>query len=216
MVVNLSDKPGIIHQYLAEIRDVSVQNDRLRFRHNLQRIAEVAGIEISHLLPWKKETITTPLAKATVSVLEEQPLIANILRAGLPMHQGLLHIFDHADSAFISAYRKHDKQGKFIIELEYVSCPSIHDRMLIVADPMLATGSSIALTIKALKRLGEPRSLHIVCAIAAEVGIAKVESELPEATIWAGAIDPELNDKAYIVPGLGDAGDLAYGQKIQS
>lgn len=216
MVINLSDKPGIIRQYIAEIRDVTIQRDRLRFRHNLERIAEIAGYELSRYLPWVTKRIETPLAETTVSVLEEQPLIANILRAGLTMHRGLLRVFDHADNAFISAYRKHDKDGNFVIELEYLSCPDINDRILVIADPMLATGSSMVLTLKALKRLGEPKALHIVSAIAAQEGIDHVSNALPEATIWTGAIDPKLNSKAYIVPGLGDAGDLAYGEKMQA
>lgn len=216
MVHNLSESASIIHQYVAELRDITVQNDRMRFRRNLERIAAIAGYEISKHLPWKKKNIQTPLANMTTSVLAEQPLIANILRAGLPMHNGLLEVFDQADNAFISAYRKHDAGGNFVIELEYLSCPPIDNRILILADPMLATGSSMALTIKALQRIGQPKAIHIVCAIASEAGISKIQHELPDAHIWAGAIDEALNDKAYIVPGLGDAGDLAFGVKMQS
>lgn len=216
MVHNLSEGPSLIHQYVAELRDISIQGDRMRFRKNLERIATLAGYEISKHLPWTRKRIQTPLTSTEVTVLAEQPLIANILRAGMPMHQGLLGVFDQADNAFISAYRKHDAAGNFVIELEYLSCPPIEDRILILADPMLATGSSMALTIKALQRIGRPRSIHMVCAIASEVGIAKMQHEIPEAHIWAGAIDAELNDKSYIVPGLGDAGDLAFGAKMQS
>lgn len=214
-VHNLSDNPSLVHQYVAELRDISIQGDRMRFRRNLERIAEIAAYEISKYLPWTTKRIQTPLATTEANVLEEQPLIANILRAGMPMHQGLLNYFDKADSAFISAYRKHDRNGHFVIELEYVSCPDINDRILIVADPMLATGSSMALTLKALSRIGRPKEIHIVSAIGTDVGIAKVRHELPKANLWLGAVDPGLNDKSYIVPGLGDAGDLAFGPKIQ-
>lgn len=216
MVINLSETPSLVSQYLAEIRDITVQGHRMRFRRNLERLAEIAAYHISQKLEWEERIIHTPMDSTKVRVLKEQPLIANILRAGLPMHQGLLNYFDKADSAFISAYRKHNEQGEFIIELEYLSSPSIDGRVLIVADPMLATGASMALTLKALKKLGQPKKVHIVCAISSVVGIDKVLSELPEVTIWTGDIDEKLNDKAYIVPGLGDAGDLAFGNKMQS
>ncbi len=216
MVHNLSEGPSLIQQYVAELRDISVQGDRMRFRRNLERIAAIAGYEISKYLPYTSKRIQTPLTSTEAHVMAEQPLIANILRAGMPMHTGLLEVFDQADNAFISAYRKHDDAGNFVIELEYLSCPPIEDRILIIADPMLATGSSMALTIKALQRIGTPKAIHLVCAIASQVGIEKMEHEVPEAHIWAGAIDPELNDKSYIVPGLGDAGDLAFGAKMQS
>lgn len=216
MVTNLSEGHSLIHEYVAELRDVSIQTDRMRFRRNLERIAEIAGYEISKVLPYKEKRIQTPLATTMVNVLEEQPLIANILRAGVPMHQGLLNYFDKADNAFVSAYRKHDKDGNFVIELEYISCPPIRDRILILADPMLATGASMALTLKALFRMGLPKQIHIVSAIATPAGIDKVLEEIPNAHIWTGAIDQELNDKSYIVPGLGDAGDLAFGTKMQS
>jgi uracil phosphoribosyltransferase len=201
---------------MAELRDISIQGDRMRFRRNLERIAEVAGYEISKVLEWKEQRIQTPLATASVRVLAHQPLVCNILRAGLPMHQGLLNVFDKADNAFVSAYRKHDEKGNFIIELEYLSCPELKGRILILADPMLATGSSMALTLKALFRLGHPAEIHVVTAIATITGIEKVLDEIPTANIWAGDMDSELNDKAYIVPGLGDAGDLAFGSKIQN
>jgi uracil phosphoribosyltransferase len=215
MITNLSEGNSLVHDYVAELRDVSVQTDRMRFRRNLERIAEIAGYEISKVLPYREKRIQTPLTDTVVRVLAEQPLIANILRAGIPMHQGLLNYFDKADNAFVSAYRKHDADGNFVIELEYLSSPAIHDRILIVADPMLATGASMALTIKALFRLGMPKQIHVVSAIATPVGISKVLDAIPNAHIWVGAIDHELNDKSYIVPGLGDAGDLAFGQKMQ-
>lgn len=216
MVHNLSSEDSLVSQYMAEIRDAGIQQDRMRFRTNLERIAQIAAYKLSKTLDWTDEKIQTPLAKTTVRVLKEQPLIANILRAGMPMHFGLLHFFDKADNAFISAYRKHNEEGDFIIELEYLSCPPINDRVLIVADPMLATGSSMILTLKALFKMGTPKKTHIVCAIASKEGISRVTKELPDVTIWTGDVDNELNDKAYIVPGLGDAGDLAFGSKIQN
>lgn len=216
MVHNLSSEDSLVSQYMAEIRNAGIQQDRMRFRTNLERIAQIAAYKLSKTLDWTDEKIQTPLAKTTVRVLKEQPLIANILRAGMPMHFGLLHFFDKADNAFISAYRKHNEEGDFIIELEYLSCPPINDRVLIVADPMLATGSSMILTLKALFKMGTPKKIHIVCAIASKEGIARVTKELPDVTIWTGDVDNELNDKAYIVPGLGDAGDLAFGSKIQN
>lgn len=216
MLHNLSNEDSLVAQYMAEIRDVNIQHDRMRFRTNLERIAQIAGYNISKTLDWTNKTIDTPMAPATVRVLQEQPLIANILRAGLPMHYGLLHYFDQADNAFISAYRKHDDQGDFFIELEYLSCPPINDRVLILTDPMLATGSSMILTLKALLKMGTPKKTHLVCAIASREGISKVMEALPEVTIWTGDVDDHLDDRSYIVPGLGDAGDLAFGSKIQS
>jgi uracil phosphoribosyltransferase len=215
MVHNLSSEDSLVAQYMAEIRDINIQYDRTRFRTNLERIAQIAAYQLSKSLEWTDKKIHTPLAETTVRVLKEQPLIANILRAGLPMHNGLLHFFDKADNAFISAYRKHDEQGDFVIELEYLSCPPINDRVLIITDPMLATGSSMILTLKALYKLGLPKKTHIVCAIASKEGIMRVTEALPGVSIWTGDVDNELNDKAYIVPGLGDAGDLAFGDKMQ-
>ncbi len=216
MIYNLSNEDSLVSQYMAELRDVRIQKDRMRFRKNLARIAQIAAYHISKKLEWVSKEIETPLAPCKVRVLKEQPLIANILRAGLPMHMGLLEFFDQADNAFISAYRKHTDENDFIIELEYLSCPPIDNRVLILADPMLATGSSMVLTLKALQSMGQPSAIHLVCAIASRKGIAHVSEAFPDITIWAGDIDPELNSKSYIVPGLGDAGDLAFGPKIQS
>ncbi|HYC39570.1 MAG TPA: uracil phosphoribosyltransferase [Chitinophagaceae bacterium] len=215
MVINLSEKHSLISNWIAEIRDVSVQNDRLRFRRNLERIGEAAAYEISKMIPFREQEIQTPLGIATCQVLGEQPVLAAILRAGLPLHQGLLNYFDQADNAFISAYRKHNKDGSFEISLDYVSCPDLEERILIVSDPMLATGSSLVKTIHYLKEEGRPKAIHIVTAIACTVGIEYVLREEPSVTIWCGAIDEELTAKGYIVPGLGDAGDLAYGLKQQ-
>ncbi len=203
-------------QYMAELRDVRIQGDRMRFRKNLFRIAQIAAYRISKTLEWETREIETPLASCKVRVLKEQPLIANILRAGMPMHNGLLDFFDQADNAFISAYRKHTDDDEFIIELEYLSCPPPDGRVLILADPMLATGSSMVLTLKALHALGKPSATHVISAIASRQGIATLSEAFPDITIWAGDIDTELNSKSYIVPGLGDAGDLAFGPKMQS
>ena len=215
MIINLSRQNSLVSAFVAEIRDLNIQQDRMRFRRNMQRIAEIAAYEISKELEWVDHEIQTPLTTTTVKVLKEQPVIGSILRAGLSMHEGLLNYFDKADNAFISAYRKHDEKGNFVIELEYVSCPDISGRTLIVADPMLATGASMALTLKQLFNLGKVRDIHIVTAIAAKPGLDLIRKMVPEAKIWTGAIDNELNAKSYIVPGLGDAGDLAYGTKMQ-
>ena len=215
MINNLSVTNSIISQWISEMRDTTVQNDRLRFRRNLERIGEVIAYEISKLLPYKEVEITTPLGTATCRVLEHQPVIATILRAGLPMHQGLLNVFDGADNAFIGAYRKHNAEGGFAIDQQYVASQDITGRPLIMADTMLATGASLILALKTLLAEGTPTQLHIVCAIASAEGIKQLETSFPEAHIWAGVIDPDLSKANYIVPGLGDAGDLAYGEKKQ-
>ena len=215
MIVNLSDQHSLVGTWVGELRDIDIQKDRMRFRRNLERIAEVAAYEISKSLPWQIREVQTPLGIATSSVLQQQPVLATILRAGLPMHQGLLNYFDQADNAFISAYRKHNKDGSFEISLEYVSCPDLDDRIIIISDPMLATGSSLVKTIHFLKQEGQAREIHIVAAIACTVGIEYVKREEPSVKIWCGDIDDELTAKGYIVPGLGDAGDLAYGTKLQ-
>jgi uracil phosphoribosyltransferase len=187
----------------------------MRFRRNLERIGEVAAYEISKVLPFTEKEIQTQLGTAEHKILKEQPVLATILRAGLPLHQGLLNFFDQADNAFISAYRKHNKDGSFEISLDYVSSPELENRIVIISDPMLATGSSLVKTIHFLKAEGKPREIHIVAAIACTVGIEYVKREEPSVTIWCGDIDDELTAKGYIVPGLGDAGDLAYGNKVQ-
>lgn len=187
----------------------------MRFRRNLERIGEVAAYEISKVLPSFDKEIQTPLGTATHKVLKEYPVLATILRAGLPLHQGLLNYFDQSDNAFISAYRKHHQDGSFEISLEYISCPELENRVIIISDPMLATGSSLVKTIHYLKEEGQPREIHIVAAIACTVGIEYVKREEPSVKIWCGDIDDELTAKGYIVPGLGDAGDLAFGPKMQ-
>jgi uracil phosphoribosyltransferase len=216
MVINLSREHSLVSNWIAEIRDEKVQKDRMRFRRNLERIGEIAAYEISKTFPAKQIEIDTPLGTATGNVLEEQPVLCTILRAGLPLHQGLLNYFDKADNAFVSAYRKHDKDGSFEISLEYFSSPEIDDRIVIISDPMLATGASLVKTIQYIREEGEPKHIHIVVAIACTIGIEHVRRNIPTATIWCGDIDDELTAKGYIVPGLGDAGDLAYGVKIQS
>lgn len=216
MIINLSKEHSLVCNWIAEIRDMEIQKDRLRFRRNLERIGEIAAYEISKLLPAVDAEIQTPLGIANCKLLAQQPVLATILRAGLPLHQGLLNYFDKADNAFISAYRKHDTDGTFKISLEYISCPELEDRILIISDPMLATGASLVKSVQYLREEGEPASIHIVTAIACTVGLEYVRREIPKATIWCGDIDDELTAKGYIVPGLGDAGDLAYGSKIQS
>ena len=216
MVINLSKEHTLVSNWVAELRDITVEHDRLRFRRNLERIGEVAAYEISKKMPFVEQEIQTPMGTAYCSVLSEQPILTTILRAGLALHQGLLSYFDKGDNAFVSAYRKHLADGSFTIAMEYLSCPEIDGRILIISDPMLATGASLVKTIQYLKEEGSPKEIHIVTAIACTVGIEHVRREVPEAKIWCGAIDDELTAKGYIVPGLGDAGDLAYGAKIQS
>ena len=215
MVINLSEQHSLVSNWVGELRSVEIQTDRMRFRRNLERIAEVAAYEISQELPFVEVEIETPLGIATCKRLEEQPVLATILRAGLPMHNGMLNYFDRADNAFISAYRKHHADGTFEINLEYMSCPPLDGRIVIISDPMLATGASLVKTIQFMKEEGEPKQIHIVAAIACSVGIEYVRREAPEAKIWCGEIDEELTAKGYIVPGLGDAGDLAFGTKLQ-
>jgi uracil phosphoribosyltransferase len=215
MVINLSKEYSLISNWVSELRDVELQNDSMRFRRNLERLGEVTAYEISKRMEWEEKEVPTPLGIATCKLLKQQPVLATILRAGLPMHNGLLNYFDKADNAFIGAYRKHKSDGSFIINLQYMSCPDIEGRVVIISDPMLATGASLVKSIQFLKQEGDAKAVHIVCAIACTVGIEYVSRELPTATIWCGDIDDELTAKGYIVPGLGDAGDLAYGIKLQ-
>jgi len=217
MIINLSNQHSLVTNWVSELRDTSVQGDRLRFRRNLERIGEIAAYEISKELPWKEVEIQTPLGTHSSKVLAEQPVLATILRAGLPLHNGMLNYLDKADNGFISAYRKHHRDGSFEISLEYMSCPSLEGRVVILSDPMLATGASIVKTINVLKADWKPSKVHIVCAIASTIGLELIERECgSDLTIWCGDIDDELTAKGYIVPGLGDAGDLAFGSKAQS
>ncbi len=216
MVINLSEQHSLISNWISEIRDSSIQTDRMRFRRNIERIGEVIAYEISKGLPWEEKDTTTPLGIAKSRVLSNQPVLATILRAGMPLHQGMLNFFDKADNAFIAAYRKHHRDGSFEISLEYLSSPGLDDRILILCDPMLATGASLVKTIQFLRREGNIREVHVVSVIACTEGIEYLKRHEPQVKIWCGAIDEELTAKGYIVPGLGDAGDLAFGEKSQS
>jgi len=216
MVINLSQQHSLVSTWVSELRDTEIQKDSMRFRRNLERIGEIAAYEISKKLECQTKEITTPLGIAECKVLKDQPVLATILRAGLALHNGLLNYFDRADSAFIAAYRKHKPDGSFHISLEYLSSPDLENKVVIISDPMLATGASLVKSVQFLKDEGDIKELHIVCAIACTVGIEYVSRSLPKATIWCGGIDDELTAKGYIVPGLGDAGDLAYGQKLQN
>ena len=214
MIHNLSNTNSILGNFLSEIRSVEIQKDSMRFRRNLERIGEVIGYEISKKMEFEKVTFTTPLGQADVNVLKTQPVLATILRAGLGMHQGLLNYFDTAESAFISAYRKHTTLEDFEIHVEYLASPDLTNRIVILCDPMLATGSSMVTVYKALLKQGRPSKIYIVSAIASQDALEYVKKHLPENTeIWVGDIDQELTAQSYIVPGLGDAGDLAYGVK---
>lgn len=215
MIINLSKSNSLVNQFISEIRDSSIQKDRLRFRRNIERIGEIAAFEISKTMEFSNKTFQTPLGTIDIPVIKDQPVLGTILRAGLPLHNGLLNYFDHADNAFISAYRHHHTDGTFEIKLEYMASSSIENKILIIADPMLATGLSMALTLQEVFKLGKPKHTHIVSVIASETGIEKVRNSIDNITIWVGAIDKELNSMAYIVPGLGDAGDLAFGEKMQ-
>lgn len=217
MIVNLSEAHSLVSNWVSELRDVNIQGDRMRFRRNLERIGEAAAYEISKILPYKVVETPTPLGIHESKVLEQQPVLATILRAGLPMHNGMLNYFDKADNAFVSAYRKHHRDGSFEISLEYMSCPSLENRVVIISDPMLATGASIVKTIQHMRAEGSPSEIHVVVAIACSVGIELIKRECgDDIRIWCGDIDDELTAKGYIVPGLGDAGDLAFGSKSQS
>ena len=216
MVHNLSLKSSLLNQFIAEIRDVNIQKDSLRFRKNMERIGEIFAYEISKTLDYEITSTQTPLGIAESKQLILQPVIATILRAGLPLHNGLLNYFDQAQNAFISAFRKHNKDDSFEISIEYVASPNLNDKVLIFCDPMIASGSSMILTYKELIKKGQPTHTHFVCAIASEDGINYLKNNMPNSnyTIWCGAIDAELNSQSYIIPGLGDAGDLAFGNKL--
>lgn len=213
MVTNLSAQYSVLCDWISEIRDQAIQQDSLRFRHNLERIGEVAAYEISKRLAYTEREVVTPLGTAAGKTLSTQPVLATILRAGIPMLTGLSRIFDQAGQAFVGAYRKHRPDGSFDISLDYVSCPPLEGRVLILADPMLATGASLVKALHELHQQGTPTEIHVVAAIAATPGIHAVETAFPRASLWVGDVDPVLNDLGYIIPGLGDAGDLAYGPK---
>jgi uracil phosphoribosyltransferase len=205
---------SVFSQFIAEIRDHKIQQDRMRFRKNLERTGELFAYEISKTLEFEKTEITTPLGVSEEQLLKDQPVLVTILRAGLPLHQGLLNYLDQADNGYISAFRKHHKDGTFDIELEYLACPSIENRTVVLSDPMMASGSSMVLAYKALLSKGKPKHCHIVSLIGSSEGLEYAKKNLPEnSTIWLGALDHEMTAQSYIVPGLGDAGDLAFGTK---
>ena len=211
-VINLSEHNSVLNMYLREIRDVEIQKDPLRFRRNIERIGEFMAMEVSKVLSYEQTDVQTPLGVAPVNTISDQLVLATILRAGLPLHQGFLNVFDRAENAFLSAYRRVNGKGELEIVAEYMAAPSIEGKTLIVADPMLATGMSMEVL-----RHGKPAHTHLCCTIATPQAIDYIRRELndsPDVTLWCAAIDPVLNDKKYIVPGLGDAGDLCYGVKV--
>jgi len=215
MTVILSQQFSLINSWINELRNVEIQHDRMRFRRNMERIGEIAAFEISKSLEYKEIEIQTPLDTIKVKEIAVQPVITTILRAGVPLFEGILNYLDKADCGFVAAYRKHDANDYFSIKQDYLTCPNIDGRPLIVADPMLATGASLIEAIKDLLTNGTPTQLHIVAAIASRQGVETIQKAYPDAKIWVGAIDENLTSKGYITPGLGDAGDLSYGEKLQ-
>lgn len=213
----LSRQNTVLNKFIAQIRDREIQRDPMRFRRNMERIGEIAAYEISKTLRYTPRIVETPLGQAEVAQIDDSIVLATILRAGLPFHQGFLNYFDDAQNAFVSAYRKSTKDGKFKVKVEYISCGDLEGKTLLLVDPMLATGSSLVLAYEALcERGGTPAHTHVASVIASEQGIDYVTNHMPHqtTTIWAAAVDEELTSRCYIVPGIGDAGDLAYGEKI--
>ena len=214
-IINFADSHSLINQYMTELRDVEIQKDMLRFRRNLERIGEIMAYEISKTLDYATIDVETPLATAKGEVIDSQLVLATIFRAGVPFHQGFLHYFDHAQNAFVSAYRKYKEKENFDVCIEYLASPRIDGKTLILADPMLATGASMELSYRALLTKGEPRQIHVASVIASQAAVDYIAAHFPsdKTTLWIGAVDPEINSHSYIIPGLGDAGDLAYGVK---
>lgn len=214
-IINFSETNSILNQYVSEIRNTEIQNDRLRFRRNIERIGEIMAYEISKEFKYSTKNIQTPLSTAQVNTPDNQLVISTILRAGLPFHQGFLSYFDYAENAFVSAYRKYKDTLKFDIHIEYIASPRIDNKTLIITDPMLATGSSMELSYQAMLTKGHPAEIHVASIIASKQAVEHIAKIFPEdkTTIWCASIDPEINEHSYIVPGLGDAGDLAYGEK---
>ncbi|VAW14391.1 Uracil phosphoribosyltransferase [hydrothermal vent metagenome] len=212
----IGNNHSVIDEYLSEIRDISIQKDPLRFRENLNRVGELFGYEISKCLEYSHTDVTTPLGVAHVPTLVQQPVLATILRAGLPLHHGLLRIFDRAGNCFISAFRKYNEDGGFKIEFEYMSSPSVEGKVVILSDPMLASGMSMEIAYRALFSKGTPKHVHLVSVISSRQGVNYITKSIAakNVTLWLGAIDEKMTSKSYIVPGLGDAGDLAFGVKI--
>ncbi|MBR4704019.1 MAG: uracil phosphoribosyltransferase [Paludibacteraceae bacterium] len=216
-VINLSEQNSVLNQFLREIRDVNIQKDPLRFRRNIERIGEVMAVEVSKAFAYEPTEVQTPLAKATVNTIAEPLVLATILRAGMPLHQGFLNIFDRAENAFLSAYRRVNDKGELEIVAEYLAAPSIEGKTLVIADPMLATGMSMEVSYLALLKHGQPKHTHLCCTIGTPQAIdylRKALGDREDVTLWCAAIDPILNEKKYIVPGLGDAGDLCFGTKL--
>ena len=215
-IYNFGEQKSVMNRFIAELRDKQIQKDSLRFRRNLERIGELFAYEISKQLKYEERDVQTPLGIAKCQLPADKVVVASILRAGLPLHQGVLNIFDSAQNAFIAAYRKYGKDNKFKIQMEYATMPSIEDKTVVLVDPMLATGSSIILAYNKICTNGEPLHTHIVAAIASRESLSLLSKNLPHSkvTLWVGAVDEELTNKSYIVPGLGDAGDLAFGEKL--
>jgi uracil phosphoribosyltransferase len=216
MVINIGSKNSVVNQFVLELRDASIQQDSMRFRRNMERVGEIFAYEISKTMEYESKEVITTLGSTEIKVLKSIPVLATILRAGLPLHQGMLNFLDKADNAFVSAYREHRKDDEFAIQIEYVSCPDIEKRILVLSDPMLATGQSMISSYKALLVHGKPSHAHFVAVVASVQGVEYLKRMLPKTgtTIWIAAIDDELTAQGYIVPGLGDAGDLAFGHKI--
>jgi len=214
---NLSDNKSILNTFISELRDVKIQKDSMRFRRNIERVGEILSYEISKSFNYKPTKITTPLAETVIDTIDNTVVLCSILRAGVPLHQGLLNYFDAAENAFISAYRHHLKDPEsFEIIVEYLACPSLDSKTLILADPMVATGQSLLATYEALKPFGTPKQIHLAAVIGAKEGVNFIARHFPENThLWIAAIDDNLNEKSYIIPGLGDAGDLAFGVKLE-
>ena len=216
-IINLSEQNSILNLYMAELRDKSYQRNRMLFRHNIERVGQLMAFELSKTLEYKPKTVTTPLGTSEIYLPKDDLLIATVLRAGLPFHEGFLRVFDHADNAFVSAYRmytnrEHTEVG---VHAEYMASPSVKGKTLLIVDPMLATGGSMAAAIEALLKTGKPKRIHIACVIAVQEGLDVIKTVLPDdATVWCAAIDPGMNEHTYIVPGFGDAGDLCYGEKL--
>ena len=213
-IINFQDSNSIYNTFLSQLRDKKVQLDSMRFRRNLERLGEITAMEISKTLNYSDKDISTPLGVSNMNLIDEPIVLATILRAGLPLHQGLLNYFDKAENCFISAYRKHTSPDEFDVEIEYMSSPDLEGKTILLNDPMLASGRSMVLAYKALLQRGTPKKIHVVSVIASQQGVDLVRDNLPSnSTIWVGAIDPEMTKESYIVPGLGDAGDLAFGSK---
>lgn len=214
-IINFADSRSLVNQYMTELRDVTVQKDMLRFRRNLERIGEIMAYEISRTLEYTSVDIDTPLARTKSDIISSQLVLATIFRAGVPFHQGFLNFFDHAQNAFVSAYRKYKEKENFDVCIEYLASPRLDGKTLILADPMLATGASMELSYRALLTKGEPKEIHVASVIASQVAVNYIAAHFPadKTTLWVGAVDPEINSHSYIIPGLGDAGDLAYGIK---